>query len=169
MTFYGLPDWSVISFSAVIFSLLTAFISRKTGVKQKTDHIQKAMKEFQNEMNKAVKENNQKKIDELKIKEPEVMKMMQEMMWLPFKNMIFVLPLFFVAMWLIEHAFPQFLQALPIALHLNGNELLGLNILKTSHYGPRGFFILSSIVSGLVIEQLWTRFTKKKESIPALK
>jgi uncharacterized membrane protein (DUF106 family) len=169
MTFYGFPDWSVIFMSAVIFSLLTAFISRKTGVKQKTDHIQKAMKEYQNEMNKAVKENNQKKIDELKVREPEVMKMMQEMMWLPFKNMIFVLPLFFVAMWLIQNQFPHFIQNLPIALHLNGNELLGLNVLKTSYYGPRGFFILSSIVSGLVIEQLWTRLTKKKETIPPLK
>ncbi|MBI5225065.1 DUF106 domain-containing protein [Candidatus Micrarchaeota archaeon] len=162
MSFFGLPDWTIIFASAAVFSVLTAYISRKTGVKQKTEAIQKSIKDFQKEMTDAAKENNQKKIDELKIREPMVMKQMSDMMLLPFKNFIFIIPLFILFTEVIHSQFPTFLQPLPIALHLNGQELLGLNVFHESHYGPRGFFILSSIVSGMVIEQIWNRFSKKK-------
>ncbi len=74
------------------------------------------------------------------------------MMFLPFKSMIVVLPLFFVFIWLIGGAYPHFTIRLPIALHLNGGELFGLNILHDSTYGPRGFFILASVLAGSVIE-----------------
>ncbi len=90
------------------------------------------------------------------------MKQMSEMMLLPFKNFIFIIPLFILFTTGIHSLFPTFLQALPIALHLNGQELMGLNIFHTSYYGPRGYFILSSIVTGMVIEQVWNKLSKKK-------
>ncbi|MFH1750123.1 MAG: EMC3/TMCO1 family protein [Candidatus Micrarchaeota archaeon] len=162
MEIFGLPEWVLIFLSAVFFSALTSFISRKTGIRQKTDHIQKTMKEYQKEMADAVKRDDKKKLDELKVREPEVMKMMNEMMFLPFKNMIFVIPLFLGFMFVLQSNFQTFLVELPIALHMNGNELFGLNIFHNSHYGPRGFFILSSVVTGLVIEQIWSKVLKKK-------
>ncbi len=152
----------LISISAVLFSLLTAYLSRKTGIRQKTEAIQKSIKDYQNEMTEAVKKDDKKKIEELKKREPEVMGQMKDMMFLPFKNMIIVIPLFLGFMWVLGQAFPNFLQELPIALHLNGEELLGLNIFHSSHYGSRGFFIINSIVSGLVIEGIWGRLGKKK-------
>ncbi len=161
MSVLGLPDGAIIFLSAAFFSVITSFISRKTGIKQKTDSIQKAMKDYQKEMNEAVKRDDKKRLEELKAREPEVMKMMNEMMFLPFKNMIFVIPLFLIFMEVVNGTFRGFLVDLPIALHLNGNELLGLNIFKSSVYGPRGFFILSSIVSGMVIEGVWGRMHKK--------
>ncbi len=162
MDYFGIPAWAYISATAVFFSFLTSYISRKTGIKQKTELIQKTMKDYQKEMGEALKKDDKKKVEELKVREPEVMKMMNEMMFLPFKNMIFVIPLFIGFMWVLDIYFHGFLIGLPIALHLNGEELLGLNILKTSHYGPRGFFILSSIVSGMVIEQLYSKVFNKK-------
>lgn len=163
MSYFGLPDWSVIFVTAVLFSALTSYISRKTGIKQKTDHIQKTMKEYQKEYSEALKKDDKHRIEQLKAREPEVMKMMNEMMFLPFKNMIFVIPLFIGFMFVLESAFHGFLIELPIALHLNGNELLGLNIFHNSQYGPRGFFILSSIISGLAIEQIWSKFLNHKK------
>ncbi|MFH0971046.1 MAG: EMC3/TMCO1 family protein [Candidatus Micrarchaeota archaeon] len=161
MSYFGLPDWSIIFLAAVLFSLATSFINRKTGVKQKTERIQKEMKDYQNEMNDAVKRDDRKKIEELKAREGQVMKNMQEMMFLPFKNMIFVIPLFFIVIELILRGFPGFLQELPIALHLTGTELMGLNIFHPSTYGPRGFFIISSIFSGMIIEGILGKLKKK--------
>ncbi|MFH1257523.1 MAG: EMC3/TMCO1 family protein [Candidatus Micrarchaeota archaeon] len=161
MEIFGLPDWVAIFISAILFSITTSFISRKTGVKQKTEHIQTTMKEYQKEMNDAVKKNDQHKIDELKKREAEVMGMMSEMMWLPFKNMIFIIPMFIGVMWVLQEMFPNFLITLPIALHLNGEELLGLNIFKSSVYGSRGFFIISSIVTGMAIEGIIGKLKKK--------
>ncbi|HLC47446.1 MAG TPA: EMC3/TMCO1 family protein [Candidatus Norongarragalinales archaeon] len=164
MDYMGIPAWALIFLSAVAFSVLTSYISRKTGIRQKTDHIQKSMKEYQKEYNEALKKDDKKRIEELKAREPEVMKMMNEMMFLPFKNMIFVIPLFIGVMWVLGIYFNGFLIELPIALHLNGNELLGLNIFHSSQYGSRGFFILSSVVAGLVIEQVWSKVLNRKKT-----
>lgn len=159
----GLPDWVIIFILALVFSFVMALITRKTGVKQKTDAIQKTIKEHQAEMSKAVKDNDTRKIEELRKKEPEVMKLMNDMMILPFKNMIFSIPLFLGFVFIAQTLFPSFLQQLPIALHLNGEELMRFppDILKTSTYGPRGFFIISSIVTGMAIEAIWSRIAKK--------
>lgn len=142
----------VIFGAAVVFSIATNYVNRRMGITKRRNELQKSVNDFQKRYQEAVKKNDAAQIDRLKDEEKAMMKDMQEMMFLPFKSMIVILPLFFVFIWLAGTYFPQFTIRLPIALHLNGSELFGLNILHESTYGPRGFFILASVLAGSVIE-----------------
>ncbi|MBU1197523.1 DUF106 domain-containing protein [Candidatus Micrarchaeota archaeon] len=157
----GLEDWIIIFLAAGVFSLIVNFANRILGIRKRTNELQKQVNAYQKEYQEAVKKNDETEMARLKKREPEVMKMMQEMLFLPFKNMIVVIPMFLIVIWMVGSALPNFVIDLPIALHLNGNELLGLNVFQSSTYGSRGFFILSSVISGLVIEGIAGKLLKQ--------
>ncbi len=159
---FGTQDAWVIFAAAAVFSLLVNFANRKMGIKQRTNELQSEVNSFQKAYQDAVKRNDEAEMERLKKQEPDVMKKMQEMMFLPFKSMVVVIPLFAVIIWLVESQFGKFTIELPIALHLNGNELFGLNVFHSSTYGPKGFFIVSSLVCGIIVEAVTNRLFKRK-------
>ncbi|MFH1106905.1 MAG: EMC3/TMCO1 family protein [Candidatus Micrarchaeota archaeon] len=152
MALLGLPDALAIFLAAGIFSLITNVINRAMGITKRRIELQKIQKDYQKRSTDAIKRNDEKELDKLKEEEKVFMKTVQESMMLPFKSMIFILPLFFVFLWFMEGNMHGFAIQLPFALHLNGHELLGLNVFQESTYGPRGLFILSSVLAGSVIE-----------------
>jgi len=97
--------------------------------------------------------------------------MMQEMMILPWKSMVFILPLFFLMIgdpWLthfpgiIIQNFSDFIITLPFNLHFDA--IFSLRFMNAGTYGPKGFFIVCVVFSGLflsLIEQQLDKLKKK--------
>ncbi|HII38808.1 TPA: DUF106 domain-containing protein, partial [Candidatus Micrarchaeota archaeon] len=135
--------------------------NRTWGERKKLQAIQKQMNAFQKEYAAAMKSKDERKLKEMEVREKEIGALTKDMLILPFKAMIVILPLFLIAMWLLESMFSQFKIILPIGLHLG--ELLSLNVLHESVYGVRGYFIVSSAIVSIVIEMVWSQVEKMME------
>ena len=138
--------------------------------------IQADMNSYQKELAEAAKANDEKRMERLKVREKEVTGNMMEMMWLPWKSMVFILPVFFILIGtsgflginypgLVPDAFPSFIIVLPFNIHLDA--ILSLNILRDSVYGPRGYFIVWAIISGFILEALVNRLEQQGTPAPA--
>lgn len=149
-----------ISLISAAFAVVAAVINRKLGNRKRLNEIQREMKDYQRELKQATERRDEAALKNLKARETQVMAMTKEMLFLPFKPMIVVLPLFFIALWALGAAFPAFSIQLPVALHWN--ELLSLQILRPSTYGVRGFFIVVAILAGIVIEIVFQAHDKIK-------
>ena len=157
----GLDDWIIIFFSGAAFATVSAAVNHTIGDRKRLKEAQKKMNEFQKEYKEAVQKKDEKKLKELEARDKEIMQLTKDMLILPFKATIVILPLFFIAVWLVGNAFPAFTIKLPIALHVN--EILSLNILRESTYGVRGYFIISAAVASILVEALWSQAEKIRE------
>ena len=146
----GLDGLYFIGGVALLFSIATNLIGRKLGIKKRTAELRKEVDSYQKDFKAASEKNDAKELESLKVREPQMMKAMQEMMFLPFKNMIFVVPLFFVVIWFVTSNYHGFTVNIPIGIH--PGEILSLNVFHESTYGPRGYFIFVSIFAGLAVE-----------------
>ncbi|MDP2718060.1 MAG: hypothetical protein Q8P02_04920, partial [Candidatus Micrarchaeota archaeon] len=81
-------------------------------------------------------------------------------MKLQFKPLLFILPVFILLFGgfgfhgFLFDWYPDFEHPLPVALHLNGEELLGLNVLRESQYGVRGYFLVVLFFTGILLQAL---------------
>jgi len=148
-----------ITLSTLVFSLVSFYLNRKIGGREKVKAIQKEINDFQKSFEKANKEKDEKELARLKLIEPQVMGKMQEMLFLPLKAMIVILPLFLIFIYLIQQFYPGFTIVLPIGIHVQ--QLLSLNVIHDTTYGSRGFFIVCSIVFNLIFEMVWTKVLKR--------
>ncbi len=154
----------IIAIIALAFSIISLIVNHKIGGRKKVKQLQKEVNEFQKNFEKATKDKNEKELQHLKLIEPEIMKKMQEMLLLPLKSMVIILVLFFGVMAAVTPAFHAFVITLPFDLHLS--SLLALKLTQTAMYGPRGFFILCTIVFNLSLELIYSKFFEKKEAKP---
>ncbi len=149
------------------FSVVSQFLNSKMGIKKRTKEIQDEIKNFQEEFKKATEKNDEVALKKLKAREEQVMGMMQEMMLLPWKSMIIVMPMFFVLIgepflthypgFLME-TFKGFVIHLPFDLHVNA--VFSLQVLREAAYGPKGFFIVSTLFFGMLYSFLEPRVAK---------
>ena len=147
---------------SILFSIVSFYINYKWGNRQKVKDIQKEVQDYQKQMAAAVKEKNDAKVKELQSKDREMMEKMQSMMLLPLKTMIIILPLFFIVITLITSTYHDFIVKLPIGIHIS--EIFALKILQPSLYGPRGYFIVISIISNLLLELIYSNTIGKDKS-----
>jgi uncharacterized membrane protein (DUF106 family) len=166
------PEWGIIACASLVFSLSSYLINRVTGVKKRTKELQGKMKAFQEEIKNATRSNDEKKLKELEEKMPGFNKEMGELMLLPWKSLLFVIPLFVVIGDFVTGTYPKFSIQLPFALHLhelfnnvawwNPVSWLSIigNLFQTSSYGPRGFFIVCALFFGPAIEAVAERVWK---------
>ena len=150
----------LILFFALVFSAFSIVLQYTVGNRRRVQAIQKEMKHIQDEFQKAAKEKDEHKLKSMDGEQKRMMDLMMESMSYQFKPTLVILPVFILVLggfgfngFLVD-AFKDFAIQLPIALHLNGNELLGLNILHQSTYGVRGFFILCTVFTGLLLQLL---------------
>lgn len=153
-----------IAIIALVFSAVSIFANHKIGGRSKVKALQKEVNDFQKKFETATKEKDEKELQHLKIIEPEIMKKMQEMLLLPIKGMVVILPLFFIFVAGIEYLFHGFSIVLPIGIH--PAELFALKIFDPATYGSRGFFIFCSIIFNLVFEAVYSNFFEKKPKVP---
>ena len=161
---------------ALLFSIFSIWANHKLGDRKKVKAIQKEVNEFQKKYEKAVKEKDDKEIARLKLIESQVMGKMQEMLLLPLKSMIVILPVFYILIYGINWNFlfsfsipavipllvPNFQILLPVDIH--PGVILGFKfgqVFQPANYGQRGFFVVCSIIFNLVLELVYTNLIDK--------
>ncbi|MFH0712993.1 MAG: EMC3/TMCO1 family protein [Candidatus Micrarchaeota archaeon] len=145
---------------ALVFSIISLVANHKIGNRKRVKQLQKEVNDFQKNFEKANKEKDEKEIQRLKVIEPQVMKNMQEMLLLPIKSMIVILPLFFIFIAGIEAYFHGFSSILPIDIH--PNSIFALKVFEPAAYGGRGYFIFFTIIFNLVFELVYSNLIEKK-------
>lgn len=163
--------WIEILIVGVLFSLLNTFLTRKMGVRKRMNEIQEEFKKYQDSYAAALKAKDDKKLAALAEESKRTNDMMMEMMLMPWKTMVFALPLFFLFTgdpWLthyaglIPSAYPTFATILPFDIHTAA--VYSLNIFHSASYGGRGFFIVCLIFAGLVVSMVEQRYDKKNKA-----
>ncbi|MFQ5406159.1 MAG: EMC3/TMCO1 family protein [Candidatus Micrarchaeia archaeon] len=154
---------------AVVFSITSNVINRKMGIRKRMKEIQDDMKQFQDAFKKATEKKDESELKKLKAREEQVMSQMQEMMLLPWKSMIIVMPMFFILIGepfltqypgILMETFKDFVIFLPFDIHLDA--IFSLQIFKQAAYGTKGFFIVSAIISGITLSIIEQKIEKKK-------
>jgi len=161
--------WIEILAVGVAFSLLNTYLTRAMGIRKRMNEIQAEFKAYQDNYAKALKEKDDKKIAALAADSKRTNDMMMEMMLMPWKTMVFALPLFFLFTgdpWLthyagiIPSAYPTFATVLPFDIHTAA--VYSLNIFHSASYGARGFFIVCLIFAGFVVSMVEQNYDKRK-------
>ncbi|MBI5226342.1 DUF106 domain-containing protein [Candidatus Micrarchaeota archaeon] len=143
---------------ALAYSVLSLVLQYTLGNRRRVQQIQKDMQDLQKEFQKAAQSGDEKEIKRLEEKQKHMTGLMLESMKYQFKPMLVILPSFLIMFGgfgfegILFSLFPGFNITLPIALHLDGSELLGLNVLHNSHYGVRGFFLVILFFSGILLQ-----------------
>lgn len=153
-----MSDTLIITVMALVYSVLSMVLQYTLGNRRRVQQIQKEMTDLQKEFQKAAKDGDEKELKRLDEKQKHMTGLMFESMRYQFKPMLVILPSFIILFGgfgfagILNELYPNFLIQLPIALHLNGNELLGLNILHDSVYGVRGYFLVVLFFSGVFLQ-----------------
>ena len=170
--------------SAIIFIVSSAYVgftillNKKLGSRDRIRFLQSEINSFQKEMKEAAEKNDEKRLAALSSREKQVTGHMMEMMWLPWKSLVFILPVFFLLIGtngflginfhgVIPTAFPVFSIVLPFNLHISSLFPAGLfsfspgALASSAPYGSRGFFIVCAIFAGIVLESVVSRFEKQ--------
>ncbi|MBI5635350.1 DUF106 domain-containing protein [Candidatus Micrarchaeota archaeon] len=164
--------WTVIFFVSLAYVIVSLFLNRMLGARQRLKQLQKLVNDYQKQVTEATKAKDERKLKELSLREKEMMGYTKEMFILPLKSMVVIIPVFFILIGtsgflginfngLIPGAYPDFRTTLPIALHLN--EVFSLKILANSVYGSRGFFVVAAIFWGLIVEAVASQVEKRLE------
>lgn len=152
----GLEAWIEISLFALAFSIL-AFAANKTlGQRDKVKTLQKEVNFYQKEMQKAALDKDEKKMEELKKSEKEMNEKMMQMLMMPWKATIVILPIAWIVIsFVLPALYKGFVILLPFDIHLNAllSWTFYSNLFRTAAYGTTGFFIVCSIVFGLLLEK----------------
>lgn len=176
---------AIIFVISVAYVGATIFLSNRFGGRKRLKKIQSEVQAYQKEIAEATKANDEKRLKQLQLRDKEMMGMMTEMLWLPWKSAVFILPLFFLLIGtsgflginydgFIPPAFPGFEIILPFEIHpgplfagVSFNPVswfnLFSNLAKPGLYGSRGFFITCVIFSGIIMEAMVSRFEKKSQ------
>lgn len=163
--------WIEILIIGALFSLLNTFLTRRMGVRKRMNEIQAEFKAYQDKYAAAIKAKDDKKIEALASETKRTNDMMMEMMLMPWKTMIFALPLFFLFTgdpWfshyagLIPSTYPTFATVLPFDIHTAA--VYSLNVFHSASYGARGFFIVCLIFAGLIVSFVEQNYDKKKKA-----
>lgn len=151
-------DTLVITAMALVYSVVSMVLQYTLGNRRRVQQIQKDMQDLQKEFQKAVKDGDEKELKRLDEKQKHMTGLMFESMKYQFKPMLVILPSFIILFGgfgfegVLPLVYPTYSIQLPIALHLSGSELLGLNILHDSVYGVRGFFLVVLFFSGILLQ-----------------
>lgn len=187
-----LAQQAAIAAIAVLYAAAAIVIGNKFGGRKRLKVLQKDMQEYQKQVAEATKSSDESRLKQLQLRDKEMMGVMTEMMWLPWKSAIFILPIFFLLAGtggflgvnfdgVLSPAFPGFEATLPFELHpsplfagVSLNPLSWPNVLfnlaKRGVYGAKGFFIAFVIIAGLALEAIVSRLESKpaaQESKPA--
>ncbi len=162
-----MTDLLLITAAALAYSVFSLVLQYTLGNRRRVTEIQKEMQTMQKEFQAAAKKGDEHELKRLEEKQKHMSGLMMESMKHQFKPLLVILPTFMVLFGGFGFAgvlniwFPQFSQVLPIALHLDSQELLGLNILHDSVYGVRGYFLVVLFFSGLLLQAVATPFAER--------
>src|SRR3989338_10540853 len=146
--------WFYILLAAIAYTSFTVLLNKKLGIRSRQKFLQKEVNDYHKELSEAMKSGDDTKQKALAMRDKQVHGYMMEMMMLPWKSFVFIIPVFFLLIGtngflgldfhgLLPNAFPTFEIILPFDLHLTSfwplENLFALKILQPALYGPRGF------------------------------
>lgn len=142
---------------ALVFAFFSYFLNKTLGKRDEVRATQKKFNDHMKEMQEALKRNDEAKIKELQKRDKELNEAMMKTMFLPFRSLIVVLPVYFV-LWnyVLPALFPNYVITLPFSLP-GRMDFWSADAWRPT-FGARGFFIWSTVFAGLlVVELLWTK------------
>ncbi len=144
---------------AIAFAFFSYYLNKKIGHRDKVKEIQKSVNDYQKQLKDAYARKDEAKIKELSAREKEVTDSMKQMMFLPMKSMVVILPLYLALFyWVLPALFPNFIVAnMPFSLPSS----LAVWQPWKNWLGARGLFIYATVFAGLFIELVFTRIEKK--------
>jgi uncharacterized membrane protein (DUF106 family) len=154
---------------AAVFAVFSFYINKKFGKRDRLKQLQKETNEYQKQLREATLKKDDAELKRLQAREQEVMEKTKEMLFLPFRSMIIILPAFFVAYWLLAYFFPNYVSPV-LPVYLPHFYTIWDPAQWRNQFGSRGIFIYSLMLLGIVIEIIWnTRERIKKARAEAEK
>ncbi len=164
MSFFLQPSVEL-AFFALVFSIIVFAANKTLGQRDKVKAMQKETQAYQKEMQKAIMDKDEKKLEELKKKEKDFNEKTMQMLMLPFRASLITLPVFFFFIgFFLPMFYKGFVILLPFDIHLHSllSWTFYSNIFGTAAYGITGFFIVCSLVFGIIFEQVGSKFWPAK-------
>ncbi|MFH1057011.1 MAG: EMC3/TMCO1 family protein [Candidatus Micrarchaeota archaeon] len=152
--------WAELSLFSLAFSAVSFYLNKTLGQRDRVKSIQKEFQGYQKELQKAIVDKDEKKLEELKKHDKEMNEKMMQMLWLPWKASIVILPLVWILIsWVLPPLYRGFVILLPFNIHLSAilSWTFYSNIFQTAAYGTTGFFIVCAIFFGLAMEGIASR------------
>jgi len=145
---------------AIIVSLIMSELSKRFGGRQRIVEIQRFVNETNKQYFQAGRAGDEKKLAELDEKMKEFPKLMAESFVLQIKNLLIILPIFFIAIWSVKELFPSFLIELPVQLPVPRFRENMLFEMKNT-FGAYGWFIISLAVFGGLTQYMLSFIDKR--------
>lgn len=151
---------------AILFSFISVQIQKRWGNRARIKEIQKTVKDYQKELREATKNKDEARVKELSKKEGEILALSQEMLFLPWKSMIIILPVWYVLSTVILPAIlPHFMVTLGFSVPKGFGNILAGEVFKWGDYlGARGLFVYFTVISGMVMELVTTKLEEKAKA-----
>lgn len=159
---------------AAAFSLINTLLNNKLGVRKRMTEIQEEFKVYQKHLSEAAKSGDESKMKKASEKSERMNQLMMEMMVIPWKTLVYALPLFFLftgESWLTNYPglipswFPGFVISLPFDLH--PAAIFSFKFLQQASYGAKGFFIVGVLFASMIfsfIEQQYAKMAAAKSA-----
>ncbi len=158
----------LIFLAAGVFSYIVFELNRRWGgVAFQREHGQR-LKDIQKEMSALAKAPSGDSLEKMNKIQGEFSSLMMKSMMANFKTLIFTLPLLFIALYFLGIWYPSFSIHVPInikGLNPFGHfDVFSRGFLVDTLYGYRGFFLISGMAFGFIMQNVYTRFFVKKKS-----
>lgn len=155
-----LDAWIEIAIISVAYAIGSLAANKTLGQRDKVKATQKEVQAFHKQMQKAIVDKDEKKLEELKKIEKEMNEKMMQTLMLPWKASIVILPVAWILIaWVLPSLYKGFVILLPFDIHLRAvlSWTFYSNIFQTAAYGTTGFFIVCALFGGLILETIASR------------
>lgn len=151
-----------ITCTAVVYTALSSHAQKILGNRDRAKQIQDEMNRINNIASEAMKTSDEKKKKEAELEQEKMGGLMKEMMILNFKPLIITLPVFYGLSAAMRSLFPAFQIKLAFALPIFIQNLDKFPNWR-SEFGVLGWFILTIIFSGLLIQAITGKMLPAKK------
>ncbi|VVB70496.1 Uncharacterised protein [uncultured archaeon] len=165
-------DALIIFIVAGVFSYVVFELNRRWGgVAFQREHGER-LKEIQKEMTNLSKSSAPDTLEKMNKIQGEFSSLMMKSMMSNFKTLIFTLPLLFITLYFLGNAYHSFLIHVPVnikGLNPFGNfDVFSRGFIVDTVYGYRGFFLITGMAFGFIMQNIYTRFIVKKKKKEAV-
>jgi len=156
----------IIAAIGVSSSLLIAFLMEKFGNRKRIKEIQDEINKVNKEMTEATKRKDDAKIAKLEKEADKLPGLMKESMILNFKGLIIAFPIILFIPWMVISIFPDFIITLPFNLPVPFRSANLIDWRNT--FGPQGWFWITFIVVGGILQLIYSTIKNVKEKNSAV-
>lgn len=141
---------------ALAFSILSFYVNKKFGKRDRLKEIQREVNDYNKKLREATLKKDEEALKKLQQDEPRIMELTKEMLFLPFRSILIMGPIFLIIFSVLPMLFPNYLVKTPI-------PLLGSiwPITFRDVFGVKGLFLYSLLLFGIVIELIASYHEKK--------